>query len=565
MDNSSALFQFVRENNPPGNNFKLSHTVRGTTNIGQIIPILCDECVPGDVWNIGYELGLRCQPLVAPIMDHLIVEIDYFFVPYRLLFDNWEQFITGGKDGNYTTSLPTMSWTNAVKGTFWDYLGLPLATDVGISPDNLASVKAKPLAFPWLAYNMILFDYYIDQNFPNSRFQGSVPNQLPYSWDDLTSEEQLNNSIAYRAYKKDYFTSALPFQQRGTAPSLPLSGFAPVGINLGNGFTQISVSGATDNNSSLSTKFSTMLNSDDVLTNLASSNNAMFGGVTAGFNGPSTFQLGDIVRKPVLTDASGLSTFTVPDMRLAFQIQKWMEMNARGGSRYVEFLQAHFGVSPRDETLQRPQFLGRVSQRVLISEVLQHSESSSTSALGDMAGHGISYAENHVDTFRCTEYGLIIGLMSVMPTQSYFQGINRQWLRRSRFDFYFPEFANLSEQGIYNAEIFVSDDSSDPDSDFLDTINGEVFGFQGRYDEMRIKQNKIVGQMRDTFDYWHLARKFTTLPNLGSDFITVDPTDFKRIFAVQDEDQLYFEFNNVITSRRPLPAIPDPGLIDHVY
>ena len=249
-----------------------------------------------------------------------------------------------------------------------------------------------------------------------------------------------------------------------------------------------------------------------------------------------------------------LSTFDVNDLRLAFQIQKWMERNARAGVRYTEFLQAHFGVYPRDERLQRPEYIGGTKNPVIVSEVLQTSSTDATSPQGNMAGHGINVQQGYVGKYHVKEYGLIMGLMSIMPKPAYMQGINRQWLRETRYDFYFPEFANLSEQAIMTAEIY-----NVPGTPAVTARS--VFGFQGRYDEMRVKQNLITGDFRDTFNYWHLGREFANVPLLNDSFLQCNPT--KRYLAVQNEPAFLCNFGNVIKAFRPLPVIAEPGFIDH--
>lgn len=556
------LFENIPANNPVGNPFGLNYNVQTSCNIGECIPILCDECVPGDYFHIGLELGIRLQPLNAPINDNLIAQVDYFFVPYRLLWKDWVKFITGGTSGDFIAQIPVMPWSVAdlsesddtppsygtanpvaISKTLWDYFGFPLATDLHwYSSGDIPNIKARPLAFPWVAANMIKWYYYTDQNL-NPEY---MDNQ---EWDDLPSSYKYSNEIWSRPYRKDYFTSALPFQQRGTAPALPLSGYLPV-IGIG-GYD------------SGSNKFFWNIpvpNRDTGQATYGGQIEGSYVSQNADFPPP-----GDI-RGGLFASADGASSFTVPEMRQVFAIQKWMELNASGGARYNEFLWSHFSISPTDKTLQRPEYLGRLSTPILISEVLQQSSTASGGALGDVAGRGITFSREMLDNYKVEEFGLVIGFLSIMPPQSYFQGINRQWLRRSRFDFYFPEFANLSEQGIYNAELYIQDDSGDLDDDFLDTVNGQVFGFQGIYDEMRIKQNKITGMMRDTLDYWHAARKFANPPNLNEDFITVKSSDFDRLFAVQDEDQIIVYAKNILDNTvRPMPAVPDPGLIDHVY
>ena len=250
-------------------------------------------------------------------------------------------------------------------------------------------------------------------------------------------------------------------------------------------------------------------------------------------------------------DLSTATTFNVADLRLAFQIQKWMERNARAGARYTESLQAHFGVSPRDERLQRPEYIGGSKSPVIVSEVLQTSSTDATSPQGNMSGHGVSASSTFCGKYRATEHGLIMGILSIMPRSMYQQGHDRQWLRRSRYDFYFPEFANLSEQAITKAEIYAS---------AIENDNKMIFGYQGRYDEMRTKRNMVCGQMRSTFDYWHLGRIFSSVPSLNSDFVTCNPD--KRILRLH-RSQVRVQFANLIKAWRPMPIQSDPGLIDH--
>ena len=285
----------------------------------------------------------------------------------------------------------------------------------------------------------------------------------------LTSE-----TLKPRNWEKDYFTSSLLWQQRGTAPALPIAGIAHAvwpANGTGTGVPMQSV-----------------------------------------YNG--SWKPYDSATKGLLEnntiDLSTATTFNVADLRLAFQIQKWMERNARAGARYTESLQAHFGVSPRDERLQRPEYIGGSKTPVIVSEVLQTSSTDATSPQGNMAGHGVSVASTFCGKYRATEHGLIMGIMSIMPRTMYQQGMDRQWLRRSRYDFYFPEFANLSEQAILNCELYATSNEA---------TNKAIFGYQGRYDEMRTKRNMVCGQMRSTFDYWHLGRIFSTAPALNSTFL----------------------------------------------
>ena len=328
--------------------------------------------------------------------------------------------------------MPTIS-----VGTLWDYFGF----NVGAIP----TASSYPIQFPKTAYNLIYNEYYRDEN-----LQPEVV---------LTQ----NNYVLKRNWEKDYFTSSLPWQQRGTAPALPISG-------IGHAKWPAIATGTT----------------------------VPMQTVFIGSYAPSDYATKSMLENNTI-DLSTATTFNVADLRLAFQIQKWMERNARAGARYTESLQAHFGVSPRDERLQRPEYIGGSKSPVIVSEVLQTSSTDATSPQGNMSGHGVSASSTFCGKYRATEHGLIMGILSIMPRSMYQQGHDRQWLRRSRYDFYFPEFANLSEQAITKAEIYAS---------AIENDNKMIFGYQGRYDEMRTKRNMVCGQMRSTFDYWHLGRIF---------------------------------------------------------
>lgn len=470
--------------------FDLSYEKKFTADMAQLIPVMCDEVVPGDFFKIGNQSVIRFQPMVAPILHEINQYVHYFFVPYRILWEDWEDFISGGVMGDDSSVLPTWDPTNKAEGSLWDYMGFP----TGIEPTG-----AYPIDFPRRAYNLVFNEYYRDET--------------------LQTEVALNNeTILNRNWEKDYFTSSLPFQQRGTSPALPIAGTVhalwPAAI--------------------------------------AASGTNMFHNTVSHVpydsNTKQTLENNKI-------DLSTASTFDISDLRLAFQIQKWMERNDRAGARYTEFLRAHFGVSPRDERLQRPEYIGGSKSPVIISEVLQTSSTDATTPQGNLAGHGIGVSSSYAGKYHAKEFGLIIGIMSVMPRSAYQQGINRQWLRRTKYDFYFPEFANLSEQAIENAEICVKDGDA--------IHNTGIFGYQGRYDEMRIKQNMVCSEMRTTYDYWHLGRQFNpaTPPTLNSDFIKCVPR--KDILAVPTEPAMIISFGNIIKAFRPLPVSAEPGLIDH--
>jgi hypothetical protein len=490
--------------------------------MGQLIPVLVQECIPGDSFTIANEAVVRFQPMVAPMLTPVNIETRYFFVPNRLVFNLsadgtttgdqrfWTDFITGGVEGTADIQMPIVIDNNiAVRYALWDYFGLPLGSG------SVSSLKVSRL--PFRAYNLIWNEFFRDENLQN-----------PIDCNSM--------KVQRVAWKKDYFTSALPWQQRGISPALPLSGNASVNISSLTfpANTNIGQLRSPLQAFSVGSLEPYALKNDDR-------------NVQANPTVPVT------ATAPV--DVSQIATFDVSDLRLAFQIQKWMERNARCGVRYVEFLRAHFGISPHDETLQRPEYIGGSKSPLIVSEVLQTSASGENSTpQGTFTGHGISADHTYIGRYVAREFGWIIGVMYIRPEASYSQGIPRGFTRESRYDFYFPEFANLSEQAIAEKEIYGVPGTS-PD------VLNRIFGYQGRFDELRHAQSKFCGAMRDTLNYWHLGRTFSDAPNLNGDFITCNPS--KRIFAVQNIPEVIVNFANIIKAVRPIPKDSNPGLIDH--
>ena len=498
----SGVFNTVQPARPGRSVFNLSYEKKFTCDMGQLIPIMCDEVVPGDKWKIGNQSVIRFQPLVAPAMHEINVYVHYYFVPLRILWDDWEDFITKGVNGDFSDPIPEWNPTNTAKGSLWDFMGLP----VGVVPTG-----RLPYDFIRRAYNRIYNEYYRDET-----LQAEVA--------------ETNEAILNRNYEKDYFTASLPWQQRGTAPAVPITGMGKaIWPSAAFGISPASATGVSIEDISTPNPRLISLNA------------------TGKTNLKTVLELNTV-------DLSAASTFDVSDLRQVFQLQKWMERNARGGVRYCEFLHMHFGLNPRDDRLQRPEYLGGSKSPIVISEVLQTSSTDATTPQGNLAGHGVGVNQSFCASYQAQEFGLILGIMSVMPRTAYQQGIDRQFLRKTPFDFYFPEFANLSEQAIERCEIYATN---------VEAENKTLFGYQGRYDEMRFKRNMVCSEMRDVFDYWHLGRKFSTPPLLNSSFITCDPANTKRIFAVEDAPGLIVNFGNLIKAIRPLPIQSTPGLIDH--
>lgn len=544
-----SSFTRVKALSPGRSVFNLSYEKKFDFDMGQLIPVCMEEMVPGDTFKVGNEIVIRFQPTVAPILHEVNAYVHYFFVPTRLIFDKWEDFITGGVDGNDTTVLPRFDWNtpgttaadNVGPYSLYDYFGFPIInTGSNYSfPGQGSSVGTvaynyRPLIFPWRAYSLIWNEFYRDET-----LQEEV---------DLNQPKVLN-----RNWTKDYFTSALPWQQRGVAPALPISGTtSAVWSSDLSAYLQNGTAAVTVGSNSL------------YVPSLEAGSNVLTTGQT-GF-GTSAYSVRGVLDREDLSsnvvDLSNATTFDVSDLRLAFQVQKWLERNARGGARYTEFLTSHFGVSPTDARLQRPEYLGGSKSPILISEVVQTSQADgSTTPIGRLAGKGITADKNFICSYTAPEFGYLVGLLSVMPKPSYQNGVDRKWLRVSKYDFYFPEFAHLSEQAVTEEEIY----AQAGDTSQSGISNGSIFGYQARYNEMRMNQNQVCGSLRDLLDYWHLGRQFDSVPSLNSDFITCDADrdDMKRIFAVQNVPGLICNFANIITAIRPLPKYGEPGLIDH--
>lgn len=503
------------------NVFNLSHERKLSCNMGELIPIMCEEVVPGDRFRVSTDMVVKMAPLLAPIMHNIDVYTHYFFVPNRLLFEDWEDFITGGPEGNDTTVAPTISAPAGgfSVGSLADYFGLP----TGI--ENL-SVSAMPFR----AYALIYNQYYRDEN-----LQEEVDLSLGAGVDDTTSTALLN-----RCWAHDNFTSALPFQQRGPAVNLPLGQVAPVQLyNRDNG-----TAGAITGNALLAQQ----ANNIGGISSVSDPEN--FNGAAAGtFNIPPAGE-----RYWVGADLSNATAATINDIRRAFQVQRWLEKNARAGVRYIESILAHFGVKSSDARMQRAEYLGGGRSPMVISEVLQTSaDDGQPTPLATMAGHGVSAQRSHQFKRFFEEHGFVIGLLSVMPKPTYQQGVSRMWTRGSRYDYYWPVFSHLGEQAILNREVYAQ--GNDDDSG--------VFGYQPRYEEYRRRNSSVHGDFRTNLSFWHLGRIFNSAPGLNSEFVTCNPST--RVFAVEDAgtDHLWIDLYNHIKAVRPIPKRGQPGYIDH--
>jgi hypothetical protein len=478
------------------------------------------DCVPGDKVKISTETMLRFAPLIAPVMHKVNVTTHYFFVPNRILWPNWEQWITGNLDVvapySYFYDIPVKS--------LGDYLGLPTeATPNGyVYPDRNAQTFS-PLSIA--AYNKIWNEYYRDQNLQSELVDSLTDGENTAFGTSATSYAK--SGVRQRAWQHDYFTSCLPWAQKGDAVTIPLGEFTDVPLEYIPGQEQKVnyLDGSPIINAALGSNASAVLQDSlsTYRTNLDNSDSLK----------AKTSEL--------TAEAADINS-----LRRAFRLQEWLERNARGGTRYIESILAHFGVKSSDARLQRPEYLGGSKGKMVISEVLSTAET--TAPVGQMAGHGISVSGGNEFQYNVEEHGWIIGLISVTPDTAYQQGLHRSLNKFDRLDFYWPTFANIGEQEVKAKEIYGS-------SEFGDT----TFGYVPRYAEYKYLNSRVAGEMKTSLDYWHLGRIFAEEPNLNGDFIACEPST--RIFAVEDPDvdNIYAHIFNNIKAIRKMPKYGTPS------
>lgn len=492
------------------NKFSLSYQRLLSCRMGQLIPIGLTEVLPNDTIQHATTGLVRCAPLVSPVMARCDVRIHHFYVPTRILWDNWEDFITGGPDGTDDSVIPTVNsgTSGFAEGSLADYFGLPT---------GIANLEVS--ALPFRAYNLIYNEYYRDEDLIDPVNIGTEDGP-----DTVT-----NMNLLSCAWEKDYFTSARPWTQKGSAVSIPVFGDSvPINLSSNGNFkmTPHNASGYVSNGMS----------------------QAIDGTLRNGQSALLSYESG--LKASIDTSSASGTGINVSDLRLALSLQRFQEARARYGSRYTEYLR-YLGVVSSDARLQRPEYLAGGHSPLQFSEVLQTAQG--TNPVGSMAGHGLTALRSNRYRRFIEEHGYIVTLMSIRPKTVYKNMIPRTWIRKTKEDYFQPEFQHIGQQEVFNKELNAN--SANPDG---------VFGYQDRYNEYRYHESSVSGEFRSTLNYWHMARDFAGDIALNADFVTCNPTD--RIFAApgtssDPNDTIYAFFNHSIQARRAMVKVANPKII----
>lgn len=602
-----SIFDTVKMKRPPKNTFNLSFRNKLTGIMGKIMPIGCLPAVPDDEWQWNTEIFIRLAPMMYPIMDDIDIRVEYMYCPNRILCNDereWEQFISPAMKNNGEpvpeTTPPSFIPESKVSpaNKYLDWTEGELLDLLGYQPLEETNIPCSLL--PINMYNKCYYEYYQDENvaswlddnldYPILGKSGGYG--INNDWINIFKEKASTNfervaksyfRLRLRSWKKDYFTSALPWTQRGADVHLPLYGDALIDVKDPNASPFQQVLGAVPWSGTTSpdvdhpefiqyysslerdkTAIDPMGDGRLTLGNVGSSASLTLENPTTGRKvkvAPNqssivgNYNINDIVNN-IKVDMSSVNAATINEFRRANALQKYLEVSARTGARYKEFVYGHFGVNIPDSRLQRPEYLAGWRMPVRISEVVQTNDSSSSpTPLGEMAGHGLGYASSRGFRKYIYEHGYIMCFLTIMPKASYFQGIKRDLLKMDRLDWYSPFFANIGEQPIYSGELYAAPDQSD--NIF------ETFGYTPRYAEYKTSLDEVHGAFRSTLSRWHLARIFGSKPVLNDEFITVDENRDKlnRIFSVETGvEHFYISVNHNIKVKRPMPRFGTPIL-----
>lgn len=540
---SNSLFSQIPRAEIQRSAFDRSHGYKTTFNEGLLIPFFVDEVLPGDTFSLSWAAICRLTTPIVPFMDSVYLKAYWFFVPNRLVWKNWQRFM--GEQENPTDStdflVPSFNTTGsgATYGTLCDYFGIRTGVK-GIKNIN---------ALPFRAYFKIWNDWFRDENLQDSQGEWNQTTN-PQHYTDPIGDAAIDYTLTQPLRRNkfhDYFTSSLPWPQKGSPVEISLGGSAPVSLSA----DYLTVQRGADVPLTGGTQGAVVLTrrSDP------SSGWWSLGAVNPGNTGSGELSYLSGLNG-LSADLSRAQPITINDLRQAFQIQKLKERDARGGTRYTEILRAHFGVVSPDGRLQRSEFLGSSTSQIYVSEIAQTSASDSTTPQGNLAAYAVGRDRKFGFTKSFVEHGFIIGLITATTDLTYQQGVNRMWNRRDKYDYYWPALAHLGEQATLNKEIFAQG-----------TVDDEkVFGYQERWAEYRYYPSMITGKLRSddaqTLDMWHLSQRFENLPTLSSQFIE-DRPPIDRVVAVQSEPHFILDAWFKLRCVRPMPVRSVPGLVDH--
>jgi hypothetical protein len=511
------LFDFVQVESPKSSLFDLSNSHKTSFDMGELVPIMVREALPGDKFQLGIDHHIKLAPMLAPVMERLHVTMSYFFVPNRLLWSEWEDWIF------YQTQVahPYVTLSSVNAGTLADYMGIPL---------DLASSHNLNV-FPFAAYYRIYDDWYRDQRLISEKFGSAITSGAQAGW-----VAKANGALLKRAWMHDYFTSCLPYPQEGNNEVyLPLGDTADVDLKSGT-TNSVLLKHASD---------------QSVHNNQTGLYTGSGGDMRVGTNTSADATQID-PNGTLEADLSSATSSTIRTLRRAFKLQEWFELLARVGTRQVEGLLGFFGVKNLDARLDRPELIGSTGDVITISEVLSsaHTYVEDTSTpVGNMAGHGVSVGGGQRFNYTCPEHGWIIGLLNVQPMTSYKQGIHRHFFKANPVDDYaWPQFAHIGEQAVLNRELYAN--AADDDGEF---------GYIPRYAEYKYANDLTTADMANNLEHWNLTRKFASEPALNESFVECTPDT--RIFAVTGEvDHVYAHVINHCKVIRKLPKFGNPKI-----